>query len=178
MRIGIFEQMTVNNGWILTLFILIISLLSLGYGFGVKARRLPFTAEIGYNQQQWQFLRWWVKLALVAGVLLPMCLLALAWKQPSAWVFWGSYLLIVAVQLISERVFSRSLVPSIVVPIGFLYTAFRLWQLLNGLTQLTFSYLTLLGFGVVVLFWVSNLIMLMVMPIPTIFKGSESIEQS
>ncbi|MEH1915832.1 hypothetical protein [Nostoc sp.] len=178
MRIGIFEQMTVNNGLILTLFILIITLLALGYGFGVKARRLPFTAEIEYNQQQWQFLRWWVKLALVAGVLLPMCLLALAWKQPSSWVFWGSYLLIVAVQLISERVFSRFLVRSIVVPIGFLYTGFRLWQLLNGLTQLTFSYLTLLGFGVVVLFWVSNLIMLMVMPIPTIFKGSESIEQS
>ena len=68
MRIGIFEQMTLNNGWILTLFILIITLLALGYGFGVKARRLPFTAEIGFNQKQWQFLRWWVKLALVAAV--------------------------------------------------------------------------------------------------------------
>ncbi|MBD2536191.1 hypothetical protein H6G97_45585 [Nostoc flagelliforme FACHB-838] len=170
--------MTVNNGSILTLFILIITLLALAYGFGVKARRLPFTAEIGFNQQQWQFLRWWVKLALVAGVLLPMCLLALSWKQPSSWVFWASYLLIVAVQLISEHIFSRFLVPSIVVPIGFFYTAFRLWQLLDGFTQLTFSYLTLVGFGVVVLFWVANLIMLMVMAIPTIFKGSESISQS
>ncbi|MEH2317484.1 hypothetical protein [Nostoc sp.] len=170
--------MTVNNGLILTLFILIITILALGYGFGMKARRLPFTAEIGFSQKQWQFLRWWVKLALVAGVLLPICLLALAWRQPSSWVFWGSYLLIVAVQLISERVFSRSLVPSIVVPIGFFYTAFRLWQLLDGFTQLTFSYLTLLGFGVVVLFWVANLVMLMVMAIPTIFVGSESISQS
>ncbi|MBW4423651.1 MAG: hypothetical protein KME50_04070 [Nostoc desertorum CM1-VF14] len=178
MRIDIFEQMTVNNGLILTLFILIITLLALGYGFGVKARRLPFTAEIGFSDKQWQFLRWWVKLALVAGVLLPICLLALAWKQPSSWVFWGSYLLIVAVQLISERVFSRSLVPSIVLPIGFFYTAFRLWQLLDGFTQLKFSYLTLAGYGVVVLFWVANLIMLMVMAIPTIFKGSESISQS
>ncbi|MBD0390126.1 MAG: hypothetical protein ICV54_27385 [Nostoc sp. C3-bin3] len=170
--------MTVNNGLMLTLFILVITGLALGYGFGVKARRLPFTAEIGFNQQQWQFLRWWVKLASFAGVLLPMCLLALAWKQPSSSVFWGSYLLIVAVQLISERVFSRSLVPSIVVPIGFFYTTFRLWQLLDGFTQLTFSYLTLVGFGVVVLFWVANLVMLMVMAIPTIFVGSESIEQS
>ncbi|WP_334833237.1 hypothetical protein [Nostoc sp.] len=170
--------MTVNNGLILTLFILVITILALGYGFGMKARRLPFTAEIGFSQKQWQFLRWWVKLALVAGVLLPICLLALAWRQPSSWVFWGSYLLIVAVQLISERVFSRSLVPSIVVPIGFFYTAFRLWQLLDGFTQLTFSYLTLLGFGVVVLFWVANLVMLMVMAIPTIFVGSESISQS
>ncbi|MBN3890418.1 MAG: hypothetical protein HWQ43_15060 [Nostoc sp. JL31] len=113
MKIGIFGQMTVNNGLILTLFILIITLLALGYGFGVKARRLPFTAEIGFNQQQWQFLKWWVKLASFAGVLLPMCLLALDYKQPSSWVFWGSYLLIVAVQLISESVFSRFLVRSL-----------------------------------------------------------------
>ncbi|MDZ7961076.1 MAG: hypothetical protein RMY34_24885 [Aulosira sp. DedQUE10] len=170
--------MTVNNGLILTLFILITTSLALGYGFGVKARRLPFTAEIGFNQKQLQFLRWWVKLALVAGVLLPMCLLALAWRQPSSWVFWGSYLLIVVVQLISERAFSRWLVPSVVVPIGFFYTAFRLWQLLDGFTQLTFSYLTLVGFGIVVLFWVANLVMLIVMAIPTIFVDSESISQS
>ena len=119
--------MTLNNGLILAVFIVITSLLALAYGFGVKARRLPFTAEIGFNQTQLQFLRWWVKLALVAGVVLPMCLLALDWKQPSSWVLSGSYLLIVAVQLICEHVFSRSLVPSTVVPIGFFYTAFRLW---------------------------------------------------
>ncbi|WP_272913984.1 hypothetical protein [Nostoc punctiforme] len=44
--------MTVNNGLMLTLFILVITGLALGYGFGVKARSLPFTAEIGFNQQQ------------------------------------------------------------------------------------------------------------------------------
>jgi hypothetical protein len=170
--------MAVNNGLILTLFILIATSLAIGYGFGVKARRLPFTPEIGFSQKQSQFLRWWVKLALVVGVLLPICLLVLAWRQPSSLVFWGSYLLIVAVQLICESVFSRWLVPSIVVPIGFFYTAFRLWQLLDGFTQLTFSYLTLVGFGVVVLFWVANLVMLMVMAIPTVFVGSESISQS
>jgi hypothetical protein len=170
--------MTVNNGLIMTLFVLVITSLALGYGFGVKARRLPFTAEIGFSQKQWQFLRWWVKLALIAGVLLPMCLLALDWRQTSSLIFWGSYLLIVVVQLISERAFSRWLVPSVVVPIGFFYTAFRLWQLIDGFTQLTFSYLTLVGFGIVVLFWVANLIMLMVMAIPTIFVGSESISQS
>ncbi|MBE9209307.1 hypothetical protein IQ244_22935 [Nostoc sp. LEGE 06077] len=170
--------MTVNNGLILTLFILIATCLALGYGFSVKAGGLPFTPEIGFNQKQWQFLRWWVKLALVTGVLLPICLLALDWSQPSSWVFWGSYLLIVAVQLISERVFSRWLVPSIVVPIGFFYTAFRLWQLLDGFTQLKFSYLTLVGFVVVGLFWFANLIMLVVIAIPTIFEGSDSISQS
>ncbi|MBW4565216.1 MAG: hypothetical protein KME32_29825 [Mojavia pulchra JT2-VF2] len=79
--------MTVNNGLILALFILIATLLALGYGFSVKAQRLPFTAEIGFSQKQWQFLQWWVKLALVAGVLLPICLLAPNWRQPSSLVF-------------------------------------------------------------------------------------------
>ncbi|BAY13114.1 hypothetical protein [Calothrix sp. NIES-2098] len=170
--------MAINNGLILTLVIPIATSLAIGYGFGVKAQRLPFKAEIGFSEKQLQFLKWWVKLALVAGVLLPICLLSLAWRQSSSWVFWGSYLLIVAIQLLSERVFSRSLVPSIVVPIGFFYTAFRLWQLLDGFAQLRFSYLTLVGFGVVVLFWVANLVMLMVMAIPTIFIGSESMSQS
>ncbi|MDF5729666.1 MAG: hypothetical protein PUP92_17085 [Rhizonema sp. PD38] len=169
--------MAVNNGLILIIFILITTLLATGYGFGVKAQRLPFTAEIGYSEKQLQFLRWWIKLALIAGVLLPICLLVPASSQPSSWVFWGSYLLIVAVQLIIERIFSRWLVPSTVVPIGFFYTAFRLWQLLSGFTQLTFSYLTLVGFGIVVLFWVANLVMLMVMVIPTVFVGEESISQ-
>lgn len=170
--------MTVNNPLILTLFVLMITSLALPYGFGVKAQRLPFTAEIGFNEKQWQFLRWWVKLALVVGVLLPMGLLAVDWKQPSSWIFWLNYLLIVVIQLTSERVFSRWLVPSVVVPIGFFYTAFRLWQLLNGFTQLTFSYLTLAGFSIVMLFWVANLVMLLVMAIPTIFVNSESISQS
>ncbi|MCG8363147.1 MAG: hypothetical protein MJA27_07430 [Pseudanabaenales cyanobacterium] len=161
--------MAVNNGLIITLFILVATNLAIEYGFGVKAQWLPFTAEIGFSEQQWQFLRWWVKLALVAGVLLPISLLFQAWKQPFSLIFWGTYLLVLAVQLVSERVFSRWLAPSVVVPIGFFYTAFRLWRLLAGFSQLALSHLASGVFGVVVLFWTSNLLMLTVMVIPTVF---------
>ncbi len=58
--------MAVNNGLVVTLFILVTTSLAIGYGFGVKAQRLPFSAEIGFSEQQLSFLRWWVKLALVA----------------------------------------------------------------------------------------------------------------
>ncbi len=158
--------MAVNNGLIITLFILVATSLAVGYSFGVKAQRLPFTAEIGFNEQQWQFLRWWVKLALIAGVILPITLFVQAWGQPSSLVFWGSYLLVVAVQLISELVFSKWLVPSIVVPIGFFYTIFRLWQLLDGYKHLSLSPLAV---GIV-LFWAANLVMLMILAIPTIYQ--------
>ncbi|MBD1875508.1 hypothetical protein H6F75_18670 [Nodosilinea sp. FACHB-131] len=163
--------MAVNNGLIVTLFILVATSLAISYGFGVKAQRLPFSAEIGWSEQQLSFLKWWVKLALVAGVLLPIALCVQAWGQPSSLTFWRSYLLVVAVQLISERLFSQWLVSSVVVPIGFCYTAFRLWQLLNGFTWLSLSYLALVGFIGVVLFWIANLVMLMTIAIPQISKG-------
>lgn len=162
--------MVVNNGLIITLFIAVTTSMAVGYGFGVKAERLPFTAEIRFSEQQWQFLRWWVKLVLVAGVLLPVALLIQAWGQSSSSMFWKSYLLVVAVQLISERVFSGWLVPSIVVPIGLFYTAFRLWQLLNGVTSLSLSGVALVGFVGVALFWAVNLAMLITVAIPTIYQ--------
>ncbi|MBW4690868.1 MAG: hypothetical protein KME27_03790 [Lyngbya sp. HA4199-MV5] len=165
--------MTVSHGLITTFFIVAITSLSVGYGFGVRAQRLPFTAEIGFTESQWQFLRWWVKLALVAGVLLPIALLVQAWGHSSSSIFWGSYLLVVAVQLLSERVLSQWLVPSVVVPIGFCYTAFRLWQLLDGLTQLSLSRLALIGFGGVVLFWAANLVMLSIMAMPTVYQSQK-----
>lgn len=163
--------LAVNNGLVITLFILVATSLAIGYGFGVKAQRLPFSAEIGFSEQQWSFLRWWVKLALVAGVFLPITLCVQAWGQPSSLTFWGSYLLVVAVQLISERVFSQWLVSSVVVPIGFCYTAFRLWQLLDGFTRLSLSRLAWVGFACVVLFWIANLLMLMTIAIPTVYKA-------
>jgi hypothetical protein len=160
----------VNDELVITLFILVITSLAIGYGFAVKAQRLPFSAEIGFSEQQWLFLKWWVKLALAAGVLLPIALCLQTWKQPSSVQFWGSYLLVVAVQLISERVFSQWLVSSVVVPIGFCYTTFRLWQLLNGFTQLSLSRLALLGFVGVALFWIANLVMLTAIAIPAVYK--------
>ncbi|CAA9576806.1 hypothetical protein AVDCRST_MAG81-2358 [uncultured Synechococcales cyanobacterium] len=170
LRVDAEGVVAVNHGPVITLFILVMTSLSIGYGFGVKAQRLPFSAEIGFSDQQWSFLRWWVKLALVTGVLLPIALYVQSWEQPSSSTFWVSYLLVVAVQLISERVFSQWLVPSVVVPIGFCYTAFRLWQLLDGFTGLSLSHLALVGFVGVVLFWIANLVMLMTIAIPTIYK--------
>lgn len=90
-----------------------------------------------------------------------------------AWHFVGASLPLglVAVQLISEHVFSRWLVPSIVVPIGFFYTVFRLWQLLDGFTNLLLFGLALVGFVGVVLFWTANLAMLIMMVIPKVYQG-------
>ena len=165
--------MAMNDGLVIMLFVLFTTSLAIGFGFGIKAQRLPFSADIGFSEQQVSLLRWWVKLALVAGVLLPIAMGIQTWRQPSSLAFWGSYLLVVAVQLISERVFSQWLVSSVVVPIGFCYTIFRLWQLLNGFAQLSLSGLALVGFICVVLFWAANLVMLTTIAIPKIYTGQK-----
>lgn len=160
--------MTKRSGLIITLFILFTTCLAIGYGFGVKAQYLPFTAGVGFNVSQLQFLRWWLMLAWIAGIVLPIILLIQARKQATSRVFWGGYLLTLFIQIISEGVLSRWLVPSVVVPIGFFYTAFRLWQLFDAFGKLTWSRLTLVAFRVVILFWAANLVMLSVLSIPTV----------
>ncbi len=157
-----------KNGLIITLFILFATGLAISYGFGVRAQYLPFTAEIGFSENQLQFLRGWLILAWIVGILLPIILLIQAWKQPSARSFWGGYLVTLLVQIISESILSQWLVPSVVVPIGFFYTAFRLWQLVNGFGKLTGSRMTLVGFRLIALFWAANLIMLTVVPLPNV----------
>lgn len=161
--------MTTKNPILIALLILFVTGLSGGYGLGVKAQFLPFSAKIGFSQPQWSFLRGWVKLALVAGVLLPVILLIQSWEYSAQRAFWDSYLLVVALQLISERLLSQWLVPSIVVPLGFFYTVFRLWQLLDGYIHFTFSGLTMWAFLVVLMFWAANLVMLMGLAIPAIY---------
>ncbi|MGP1383060.1 MAG: hypothetical protein ACTS2F_05830 [Thainema sp.] len=164
------EAVIIDNGLVIALFIAIATSIAIGYGYGVKTQRLPFSAEIGFNDKQGAFLKAWVKLASVLGVLVPLALWIQARQQPAALSFWSSYVLVVVVQLLSESTFSRWLVASVVVPIGFCYTAFRLWQLFDGFNQLSLSHLELLGFTSIVLFWLANLMMLLTIAIPTIYQ--------
>lgn len=162
--------MAIQHGLVIGIFVAIATSIAIGYGYGVKAGKLPFSAELGFNEEQLTFINWWIKFAAVFGVVVPVALCIQTWGQPAASSFWGSYFLVVAVQLASESGFSRWLVSSVVVPIGFCYSAFRLWQLLDGLSQLELSHLELIGFTSIVLFWAANVIMLITLAIPTIYQ--------
>jgi hypothetical protein len=165
-----------NYALITVAFILMATSLAIAYGLGVQARWLPFSADIGFDEQQLIFLKWWVRLALAAGVLLPIALWIYGRGQADVSTFWKGYLLVVAVQLLSEYRFSQLFVPSVVVPIGFCYTAFRLWQLLDGFNQLSLPYPALAGFAGVAIFWLANLVMLITLALPTIYQGQQAQE--
>lgn len=160
-----------KNRLTIPIFILLATCLSIGYGVGVKGQVLPFTTETSFSAIQLQFLRGWLILAWVAGILLPIILLIQARKQAQSRAFWGGYLAVLFIQIFSEGALSRWLVPSIVVPIGFFYTIFRIWQLLDAFGRLTLARFTKLAFRIVALFWTANLVMLSVLSFPTIFKG-------
>ncbi|MEM7556981.1 MAG: hypothetical protein AAF378_23405 [Cyanobacteria bacterium P01_A01_bin.84] len=162
-----------NNGLILTSFLAIATLLSLGFGWSVKNGNLPFRTVMAFNERQLQFMRVWVKIALGIGVILPLVMLILLWDRSIVRQFLESYLGVVAVQLVCEVSFSRWFVKSVVVFIGTIYTIFRLWQLWEGLHLMNYPQPELGLLWLVLLFWVANLIMLTFMAIPSIFPESE-----
>lgn len=168
------SQTIIVNHWLTVFFfIAIATLLSAGVGWLVKKGKLPLKRRIAFSEAQWQFMRVWVKVALVVGVILPSVMLVAFWQESILRLFFSYYLLAVAVQLASEASFSRWFCPSIVVIIGTLYTGFRIWQLWSGL-QLVAYRLPWLGLlWLVLLFWVANMIMLVTMGFPSIFPESE-----
>ena len=168
------SQALIANRWLsVFLFIAIATLLSALVGWLVKKGALPLKPMMAFSSLQWQFMRVWVKVALVVGVILPFVMLVAFWDQSIPRQFFSCYLLAVVVQLASEASFSRLLCKSIVVIIGTLYTVFRIWQLWEGLHLFAYPILWLGLLWLVLLFWVANLIMLVSMAIPSIFPESE-----
>ena len=150
--------MNPNQTITIFLFISIATLLSAGIGWLMKKGALPLKKQMNFSETQWQFMRVWVKVALVIGVILPLIMLVAFWQESIPRLFFSYYLLAVAVQLACEVSFSRWLCPSIVVIIGTLYTGFRIWQLWSGLHLVGQPWLVLLW--LVLLFWIANMIML------------------
>ncbi|MBD2580457.1 hypothetical protein [Oscillatoria sp. FACHB-1406] len=167
----------VANSWLTVFFALLLAtLLSALVGWFVKKRALPLKPMMAFSSQQWRFIRIWVKVALVVGVILPLVMWVTFWEQSLVRQFFSCYLLTVAVQLACEVTLSRLLTQSVVVIIGTLYTGYRIWQVWEGLHLVAYPMYGLGLLGLVLCFWVANLIMLMSVAIPSIFPESE--EQS
>jgi hypothetical protein len=117
------SQALIANRWLsVFFFIAIATLLSALVGWLVKKGALPLKPMMAFSSIQWQFMRVWVKVALVVGGILPLVMLVAFWDKSIPRQFFSCYLLAVAVQLACEASFSRLLCKSVVVIIGtFLY---------------------------------------------------------
>jgi hypothetical protein len=162
------------NHWLTVLsFMTIATLLSLAAGWSINKKILPLKPVMAYSDAQRQFLKVWVNVALIIGIIVPVAMLIGFWEQPIARQFFGLYLLAVMVQLVCESSFSRWLCQSIVVIIGAVYTGFRIWQVWSGLHLVAYPQPWLSLLWLVLLFWVANIIMLITMAFPSIFPESE-----
>ena len=165
--------MNPNNWYTAWSFIAIATLLSIICGLSIKSERLPIESTLPFSDRQVKFMKVWVNVALLIGVIIPIVMLVAFWDRPTARQFFSCYLLVVAVQLVCERVFSRILCESIVVIIGTLYTGFRIWQLSEGLQLTSYSQPWLSLLWLVFLFWIANMIMLTTLAFPTIISKNE-----
>jgi hypothetical protein len=166
--------MNPNNWFSVFSFCAIATLLSISYGWLVKTKKLPFNSIMAYTDAQLQFIKIWVYVALVIGIIIPAIMWIVFWNTPILRQFFSCYLLAVVIQLACETSFSRIFCKSVVVIIGTLYTGFRIWQLCSGLQLVTYSQPWLGLLWLVLLFWVANMIMLTTMAIPTILPKLDS----
>lgn len=157
-------------------FLSLATLLILAFGWLTISGVLPIEMVIDYSNDESQFIRVWVKIAIFVGILLPGAAFFIWLRHPTPRRILGFYLLVLIIQIVTEQVLSGVLFSSIVVTVGTIYTAFRLWQLwqcqkfLATDSQPVVPYQKLLKvlLWLILLFWLSNLVMLLVLPWPII----------
>jgi hypothetical protein len=154
-------------------FVLFATLLTSIVGWLTAIEILPLQQRIQYSDAERNFLRIWLGLAIVIGVIVP----AIAWFVWSERLDYqqilGFYLAALVIQIVTEQVFSSLVFPSLVVTIGSLYTLFRLWQIWQGyqLIQTVPAHSSMSGLlGLLGLFWFSNTIFLITVGWPSIWN--------
>ena len=90
---------------------------------------LPISQMINYSDAGLRFIPVWILLAIAIGLILLTITFIIWFKYPEIRKIFGFYLLVLIIQIVTEQIFSIVLFPSLVVIIGTLYTAFRVWQL-------------------------------------------------
>ena len=157
-------------------FLCLATLLILLIGWLTITGVLPIKTAIDYSNEESNFIQVWVVIAIVVGLLLPGIVFSVWIRHREPRKVLGFYLLVLLVQIVTEQVLSGVLFSSIVVPIGTIYTAFRLWQLWQGQKLLAADSQTVVPhrklmyvlLWLILLFWLSNLVMLLVLPWPII----------
>lgn len=136
----------------------------------MAANILPIQTEIAYSEAEQSFLKIWIQVAIVIGLLLPVIAFLVWIRNPKLRTVFGFYLLVIAVQIVTEQICSRIFCSSLLVIIGTIYTTFRVWQLWQGQHFLranaqsrNVSFAVAQGLlWLMLLFWSANLIFLLV----------------
>ncbi|MCC5620550.1 hypothetical protein [Nostoc sp. CHAB 5715] len=111
------------------LFMVLATLVVILVGWLTSIGILPISQMINYSDAGLRFIRVWILLAIAIGLIVPTITFVIWFKYPEIRKIFGFYLLVLIIQIVTEQIVSRVWLPSLVVIIGTLYTAFRVWQL-------------------------------------------------
>jgi hypothetical protein len=149
-------------------FIGIATLLVIAIAWLISLKILPIATDLNYKEAGLRFIQVWIWLAISIGIVLPGIAFLVWFDRPEYRNVFGFYLLVIIIQILTEQFTAKILFSSLVVPIGTVYTIFRLWQvwqgqqLIQSTTQDGLSYnLAIALLWLLFLFWSSNLIMLL-----------------
>ncbi|MDZ8186921.1 MAG: hypothetical protein RMX96_18985 [Nostoc sp. ChiSLP02] len=157
------------------IFIVLATLVVVFVGWLTSIGILPISPIIHYSDAGQRFIKIWILLAIAIGLILPTITFVIWFKYPEIRQIFGFYLLVIIIQILTEQIVSRVWLPSLVVIIGTVYTAFRVWQLWYGQQFLKTAVFEAANFRIInsalwllLLFWSSNLIMLLTLSWPSI----------
>lgn len=156
------------------IFVTLATVITILVGWLIAAGLLPIHQTIEHSDAGLKFIQAWVQLAIAIGLVLPTIAFIVWFKHPESRTIFGFYLLLLVIQILTERIVSSVWLSSLVVVIGTLYTAFRVWQLWQGIqliktTQKQSKYKLVKGIlWLLLLFWSSNLIILLTLAWPSV----------
>lgn len=90
----------------------------MSYGWLVKQGKLPLNPAMAYTDAQFQFIKVWINFAWLFGIIIPIVILIALRDTSIVRAFFSYYSFAVALQLLSERILSRTLCASAVVISG------------------------------------------------------------
>ena len=160
------------------LFVICATLLWLQLNWLMLGDTLPIKKAMDYSTSETNFLKLWIKIAVVIGVLLPGVAFFVWHRYPEPRKIMEFYLVVLIVQIVTESILSRVLFPSLVVITGTIYTVFRICQLWQG-QQLVMAAAQINNHNLIIfssllwlllLFWSSNLIVIFAVSWPNILS--------
>ncbi|WP_414549649.1 hypothetical protein [Anabaena sp. CCY 0017] len=158
-------------------FVAFATLVTILTGWLISVGGLPIQESLSFDDSEMRVIRSWIRLARPIGLIFPGIAFFAGIKYPQLRKIFGFYFLVLLVQIFTEGVVRRIWILSLVVLIGTIYTAFRVWQLWQGLKLAKKAQLNRISYKLInglllllLLFWSSNLIMLLTVAWPGIFK--------
>lgn len=92
----------------------------------MTANLLPIKTQIAYSEAELGFVKIWIQIAIVIGLLLPVIAFLVWIRNPNVRTIFGGYLLVMVIQIVTEQICSRIFSPSLLLIIGTIYTTFRI----------------------------------------------------